>query len=113
MPNKNITIKDLVDTAQSFNLNYFELDKRSQTQIKKYIKEKRLEEQQQQQPQIIKEEPKEEPPQPPKKYWQDYLKMASTELKNDENQSATLKNIQKRARELALNDGYEFKKPKV
>ena len=57
-----------------------------------------------------KEQVEQEPAQPPKATWRSYIRLASTELKSPDSElRATLANIQKRAKELAINDGYVFK----
>ena len=110
-----ITVKKLVDEASKFNLNWFEMDKKQQRDLRKYLKESESDShpQPQQEPEPEQEEQEqepEEPAQPPKATWRSYIRLASTELKSPDSElRATLANIQKRAKELAINDGYVFK----
>jgi len=112
-----ITVKKLVDEASKFNLNWFEMDKKQQRDLRKYLKESESDShpQPQQEPEPEPEPEQEElvvqePPQPPKATWRSYIRLASTELKSPDSElRATLANIQKRAKELAINDGYVFK----
>ena len=110
-----ITVKKLVDEASKFNLNWFEMDKKQQRDLRKYLKESESDSHPQQEPdpepepeQV--EQVEQEPAQPPKATWRSYIRLASTELKSPDSElRATLANIQKRAKELAINDGYVFK----
>lgn len=125
MPN-NVTIKDMVEVAQQFNQNYFNMDKKQQRELKKYIKETRPAQVQFQSPapspapappaqssESDGETPPTEAPAQSKPTWRSYIRLASQELKSPDSEvRATLSNIQKRARELALNDGYVFKNQK-
>ena len=109
-----ITVKKLVDEASKFNLNWFEMDKKQQRDLRKYLKESESDSHPQQEPEPEQEqeeqEPEQEPAQPPKATWRSYIRLASTELKSPDSElRATLANIQKRAKELAINDGYVFK----
>jgi len=107
-----ITVKKLVDEASKFNLNWFEMDKKQQRDLRKYLKESESDShpQQEQEPEPEPQQ-EQEPAQPPKATWRSYIRLASTELKSPDSElRATLANIQKRAKELAINDGYVFKK---
>lgn len=106
-----ITVKKLVDEASKFNLNWFEMDKKQQRDLRKYLKESESDSHPQQEPEPQEEpEPEQEPAQPPKATWRSYIRLASTELKSPDSElRATLANIQKRAKELAISDGYVFK----
>ena len=109
-----ITVKKLVDEASKFNLNWFEMDKKQQRDLRKYLKESESDSHPQQEPEPEQEqeepEQEQEPTQPPKATWRSYIRLASTELKSPDSElRATLANIQKRAKELAINDGYVFK----
>jgi hypothetical protein len=108
-----ITVKKLVDEASKFNLNWFEMDKKQQRDLRKYLKESESDSHPQpQQEQEPESEPQQEqePAQPPKATWRSYIRLASTELKSPDSEvRATLANIQKRAKELAISDGYVFK----
>lgn len=106
-----ITVKKLVDEASKFNLNWFEMDKKQQRDLRKYLKESESDShpQQEQEPEPEPQQ-EQEPAQPPKATWRSYIRLASTELKSPDSElRATLANIQKRAKELAINDGYVFK----
>lgn len=126
MPN-NVSIKDMVETAQQFNQNYFSMDKKQQRELRKYIKETRPAPPAQVQfqapapappPASSSESEGEAPPveaAPPqsKPTWRSYIRLASQELKSPNSEvRATLSNIQKRAKQLALDDGYVFKNQK-
>ena len=121
-----ITVKKLVDEASKFNLNWFEMDKKQQRDLRKYLKESESDSHPQQEPEPEQEperlrkreatrlqeepEPEQEPAQPPKATWRSYIRLASTELKSPDSElRATLANIQKRAKEMAISDGYVFK----
>ena len=113
-----ITVKKLVDEASKFNLNWFEMDKKQQRDLRKYLKESesdshphpQQEPDPEPEPEQV-EQVEQEPAQPPKATWRSYIRLASTELKSPDSElRATLANIQKRAKELAINDGYVFKK---
>ena len=109
-----ITVKKLVDEASKFNLNWFEMDKKQQRDLRKYLKESESDShpqpQQEPEPEPQQEQEEPEPAQPPKATWRSYIRLASTELKSPDSElRATLANIQKRAKELAINDGYVFK----
>jgi len=106
-----ITVKKLVDEASKFNLNWFEMDKKQQRDLRKYLKESESDShpQQEQEPEPEPQQ-EQEPAQPPKATWRSYIRLASTELKSPDSElRATLANIQKRAKEMAINDGYVFK----
>lgn len=110
-------MKKLVDEASKFNLNWFEMDKKQQRDLRKYLKESESDShphpQQEPDPEPEPgqvEQVEQEPAQPPKATWRSYIRLASTELKSPDSElRATLANIQKRAKELAINDGYVFK----
>ena len=107
-----ITVKKLVDEASKFNLNWFEMDKKQQRDLRKYLKESESDShpQQEQEPEPEPQQ-EQEPAQPPKATWRSYIRLASTELKSPDSElRATLANIQKRAKEMAISDGYVFKK---
>jgi hypothetical protein len=132
MPTSAITIRDLVETAAEFNQNYFEMDKKQVRELRRYIKETKEQLQQRQPPSpppqhqrqqyeedddsdssSSDEDQEHQQPQPTVNTWRTYIRLASTELKSPDSElRATLSNIQKRARELALSDGYVFKNQK-
>ena len=85
-----ITVKKLVDEASKFNLNWFEMDKKQQRDLRKYLKESESDSHPQQEPEPEQEqeepEPEQEPAQPPKATWRSYIRLASTELKSPDSE---------------------------